>query len=90
MNDHGYEPWARANVERGSHCPPEQVAELLANLDKARARITDLEADPFKTAARVFCAKYLDTDVDMVELRGAEHALIAAYRDTDPTLEKTA
>lgn len=60
---------------------------LLAQMD----RVAELEADiPFNHAAKVFCEKYLDTDADMVEVRVAEHALMVAYRDTAPTLEKTA
>ncbi len=37
MNDHGYEPWARANVKNHAPLTTEQGAELLASLDAARA-----------------------------------------------------
>lgn len=44
-NDYGYEPWARANLRDGLGLTPQMGGELLTNLDKARERITELEAE---------------------------------------------
>lgn len=41
--DHGYEPWARAAVERGAGLTVEMGRELLETLDNLRSHIAELE-----------------------------------------------
>lgn len=83
MNDYGHEPWARANVARGSHSTPEQVAELLASLDAARA-----QRDEERVKASINTGKLLNkVDRLVSELAGVRadlfdvsEQLAAAYR----------